>query len=115
MKNLPQKAKSNTLDPLYEREQHPCPFYGMAMGEGYFLDTNGNQCALISGRHSPCKMELDGEKPNWYNCSHNNSEIILDLMNRNPPIKIFPDELKKGINFKEWYEYVMGKSLGENL
>jgi hypothetical protein len=54
-----------------------CPFYGRAMYQKgvigaaipfLLLDTNGNQCGLIADSHSPCRMEIDGETPDWRAC-----------------------------------------------
>lgn len=55
-----------------------CPFYGCAMfatgmgiaGPKPFLlfKTDGNQCALITNSHSPCRMEMNDETPDWKTC-----------------------------------------------
>ena len=55
-----------------------CPFYGRALFGTHFprenqppfvlFDQHGNQCAIITGSHSPCRMEIDGEEPNWKTC-----------------------------------------------
>lgn len=54
-----------------------CPFYGRAMFYSpvprsqppfVLFPQNGNQCALILSSHAPCRMELDGETPDWKTC-----------------------------------------------
>lgn len=57
----------------------PCPFYGYAMvhnmmaGNGNELifrlwTSHGNQCAMITAAHSPCRLERAGRKPIWGEC-----------------------------------------------
>ena len=54
-----------------------CPFYGRALFLSQILnrdppfvlfDQAGNQCALITASHSPCRMEMEGETPDWRVC-----------------------------------------------
>lgn len=54
-----------------------CPFYGRAMYQTrlflpprpfLLLDTKGNQCGIILNSHSPCRMEIAGETPDWREC-----------------------------------------------
>lgn len=53
-----------------------CPFYGSAvrMVGGTIpavLPTGGNQCGLITHAHSPCRMETEGNAPEWDACPRN--------------------------------------------
>jgi hypothetical protein len=61
-----------------------CPFYAHALHQvtrhlvpelsGWMLIPNpgSNQCALITGAHSPCCMEVDEKKaPDWSECFRN--------------------------------------------
>lgn len=60
-----------------------CPFYAQALhnvGRHTGLATNGwvlvenpqsNQCALITGAHSPCMLEVVGIEPRWELCVRN--------------------------------------------
>jgi hypothetical protein len=57
-----------------------CPFYAQALRQvswiagGWMLIPNpdSNQCALITGAHSPCCMEVDERKaPDWSECFRN--------------------------------------------
>ena len=53
-----------------------CPFYGHAIAfvngtHPVMMDTGGNQCALMTGAHSPCRMEIQGARPNWAECDRN--------------------------------------------
>jgi hypothetical protein len=52
-----------------------CPFYGCAMHtlsmqplRFVLLATHGNQCALVTDRHSPCLLEIDGQPIEWEAC-----------------------------------------------
>jgi len=98
-----------------EKKRFCCPFYGFAFGRTIFLDTKGNQCALIPGNNVSCKMEKENQEPNWNNCPYKDSKTIINLINRDPPLQVSPNELQENITFKEWYKYVMGESLGKNL
>jgi len=52
-----------------------CPFYGYGLFrlEGQYpftlINQFGNRCALVTGSHSPCQMEIAGEPPDWRTCS----------------------------------------------
>ena len=56
-----------------------CPFYGRAFvpvapyvrdqPPFLLLDQHGNQCALIVTSHAPCRMEMEGETPDWQACA----------------------------------------------
>jgi hypothetical protein len=53
-----------------------CPFYGVALAAAAnwasLLKTGGNGCALVwPDRHAPCRMELEGESPDWSRCQRN--------------------------------------------
>jgi hypothetical protein len=55
-----------------------CPFYGRALYQTRFaatgpqpfvlIDSRGNQCAVVTDSHSPCRMEIHGEVPDWKTC-----------------------------------------------
>jgi hypothetical protein len=52
-----------------------CPFYGRAIYPQVMLplrflliDSQGNQCALVTDAHSPCRMEIDGLPVEWREC-----------------------------------------------
>jgi hypothetical protein len=55
-----------------------CPFYGRAYFDPPHISpnhppfllfgTHGNQCALVTASHSPCRMEIAGEEPDWKEC-----------------------------------------------
>jgi hypothetical protein len=42
-----------------------CPHYGMSP---HGMPTHGNQCALITHAHAPCKMEIRGQEPDEHSC-----------------------------------------------
>jgi hypothetical protein len=53
-----------------------CPFYGAAIAAPHgvvpvLMPSGGNQCALITGAHSPCRMEIEGDAPAWGECQRN--------------------------------------------
>jgi hypothetical protein len=52
-----------------------CPFYGRSMHalkmsplRILLLDSRGNQCGVITDRHAPCGMEIDGLPVDWQAC-----------------------------------------------
>jgi hypothetical protein len=54
-----------------------CPFYGRQMYQTgliggprpiLLIGTNGNQCAIVTTSHAPCRMEIDSEEPDWKTC-----------------------------------------------
>jgi hypothetical protein len=53
-----------------------CPFYGRSMflSQVYgippfvLFPQKGNQCALVVKSHAPCRMEIEGETPDWKTC-----------------------------------------------
>jgi hypothetical protein len=54
-----------------------CPYYGSS-GQGgldNLFPTGGNQCARVATAHSPCQMEMAGEKPIWDLCRFFNPEV----------------------------------------
>lgn len=52
-----------------------CPFYGRACITNLdpqvliFIETEGNQCGAVTGSHSPCYMEVEGNPVDWTLCS----------------------------------------------
>ena len=96
----------------------PCPFYGFIgiVGAEVLLDNNGNACGLTMS-HSPCKMEVDNQKPDWENCNHFNREgeveTIAKVLNK---FTIFPDELRplhlvewSGVSVRGWFHLIVKK------
>lgn len=53
-----------------------CPFYGFCYIKttGTFIDSQGNQCALVTDSYSPCKMEVEGREVCWNDCEFSNKE-----------------------------------------
>jgi hypothetical protein len=52
-----------------------CPFYGRALFAQMIqpfrfvlLDSQGNQCAIITDSHAPCRMEIEGLPIDWKEC-----------------------------------------------
>ena len=50
-----------------------CPFYGrhtVLRGAAFpiLIAQQGNQCAVITTAYSPCRMEIDGQEPDWRTC-----------------------------------------------
>lgn len=94
-----------------------CPFYGFHQTANVginLIDSCGNQCALITGVFSPCRLETAGHRPDWERCGvfniPDNAEIVAGLRK---VALIFPDELSgDGIPFNEWYAERTQKALG---
>jgi len=117
------RRKEQSLEPVYHRDRHRCPFYGFfgAPAQGVFLDQGGNQCALLTTSYSPCRMEMRGEIPNWDGCPFNIEEDSKKFLRElADSFRVFPDEFRpegvkswEGISFRTWYYHVMGRSIGE--
>ena len=50
-----------------------CPFYGrhaVLRGPAFpiMIAQQGNQRAVITTAYSPCRMEIDGQEPDWRTC-----------------------------------------------
>src|SRR3989344_1587013 len=96
-----------------------CPFYGfhlplMPRNANLLIDSFGNQCALIQGSYSPCKMEINGEQPSWEECTlyeEHNKKTLITQLNING-LRVFPNGINKnnGLSFSEWYEHRTGKA-----
>lgn len=101
--------------PLYKKEREKCPFYGFTAGSrilpiSALLETIKKQCALVTDSFAPCKMEENGQKPDWNTCPSSDKKMIQKIKG----IRVFPVEFRpeknggwRGISFSEWYKYVM--------
>jgi len=111
--------RDKELKPVVKKERYGCPFYGFALGsfgKGFLMDQDGNQCALIARRYSPCQMEIRVKVPELENCDFNtetNKETIEKMVNS---FQIFPNEFLpkrksswKGMKCKDWYDYIMNQ------
>lgn len=58
-----------------------CPYYGKSSPPGNFgiVPTGGNQCALITEAHSPCRMEIKGDAPDFEHCELKGSARQADV------------------------------------
>jgi len=109
--------KTATQVPETEKKQCKCPFYGFSLvGEPIkvLMDSKGNQCALIIGSHSPCKMEIQQKPIDWNICPISTENIHSAIERIMDEYTIFPDKLEpegagdwNGIKFRQWYEYIM--------
>lgn len=111
------KKSPNSLKPITRKPRHRCPFYGFHYSgfQKVFMDSEGNQCAIIMQAYAPCKMEFRGQTPDWDKCPFNNWRNREILESIKDSAMVFPKELwpkgeKKwdGIPLDEWMEYVMG-------
>ncbi len=113
--------KTKSLTPNFNKPRPACPFYGFGMPLGrVMMDTEGNQCALVRGSHSPCAMEMNGQTPDWNKCSSEDNEALIEEFDkmtekhlRVAPKEFWPDGKSswKGLPFKTWKEYVMGNQV----
>jgi hypothetical protein len=57
-----------------------CPFYGYAAlpNRKVLVSSGGNQCALITDAHAPCRMEQDGQHPELEHCIFNGTGHAID-------------------------------------
>jgi len=112
-KLLPNKLKNKELKPTTPKPRHDCPFYGFHLARGMFIDSKGNQCAVIINSYSPCQMGMAGQTPNWSECGFNTEESRRSMAKYANELVVFPDEFYpkgakswRGISLKEWLEYV---------
>ena len=58
-----------------------CKFYGCAAVKliKALVPTGGNQCALVTTAHAPCRMEIDGEEPRLEECELNGCRAALEF------------------------------------
>lgn len=54
-----------------------CLFYGRALAQNFLddapqpfllIDSRGNQCALVTRAHAPCRMEIEQHPIDWETC-----------------------------------------------
>ena len=115
------KSKGKLPAPYLEVERHPCPFYGFngMFRFGDMMDSEGNQCALITDSYSPCQMEMDGDEPNWNLCPIKQATPKKYLRRFEESAKrkrAFPREFNppeqsswKGIPLSDWMDYVLDR------
>lgn len=72
-----------------EHPIHGCPFYGKCafVTHRAIVDSYGNQCALITERYAPCRMETAGGTPSLAACELNNTgrHREVELYEYHPP------------------------------
>ena len=58
-----------------------CPFYGHAANEALrtLAPTLGNQCALITTSHAPCRLEIRGERVDLEACPLNGTQRAIEF------------------------------------
>jgi len=95
-----------------------CPLYGFAYAIGNLIDSEGNQCAIITDRYSPCRMEILDQEICWKDCRFNSKESASNI-EKILEFTIFPNELMpkgapswKGIPLRNWYEHIVN---GKNI
>lgn len=96
-----------------DRPSRPrCPFYGMSMpGGAVMIDQSGNQCALISGSHAPCQMEMAELAPVWTECVFYYDPERVVMLEATGMRVISPElraEAPNGVSLARWANYVMG-------
>ena len=87
---LPTHKGSRELKPYAQKDRPKCPFYGFNGMYGMFMDSEGNQCALITDSFSPCQMEMAEKTPSWSECPFNTEEKRKDLASVARKMKVFP-------------------------
>jgi hypothetical protein len=76
----------------------------------------GNGCALIC-EHSPCKMEMSGNSPEWDKCSfYNHADNASQLRQIMEVVTVAPKAFWPrgatswaGMKFGDWFKHVMGR------
>jgi hypothetical protein len=63
-----------------------CRFYGChaIVSMQVLAESGGNQCALITNAYAPCRMEIEGNPPDWSKCPLNigGGKVIFEGFNR---------------------------------
>jgi hypothetical protein len=100
-----------------------CPFYGFSYHEHedqiIFLGSRNNQCPLSGKLHldvseeeksiSPCRMEVEGEMPDWERCNLNNTlDMALHFHIFAKKAHVKPADSEREIPFVNWHLHVMG-------
>src|SRR3989304_3840068 len=109
--------RSETMLETYSDKQRPrCPFYGFNIISETMLDSQGNQCPLLSKlsrSYHPCLMEVNGEEPNWEKCPYLPKELkrvaesVAERKLTVIPKEFSPSkEIWQGIPFKHWKDYI---------
>jgi hypothetical protein len=50
--------------------------------EGALIEQQGNECAVITTADSPCRMEIDGQEPDWRTCPLLEIDVFVALEGR---------------------------------
>lgn len=106
-------VKPDTTPARTQDSQEPmpnCPFYGFYLQPAMriMIYQHGNQCALISGSYSPCKMDHTGRKTDWHKCPYNTPKNNATLVILADTIHVFPRDNaldstpKEGLTLAEW-------------
>ena len=92
------------MEQAYQRKR--CPFYGFHQSPGLFMDSRGNQCALITDSYSPCRMEVVGDPVDWDECpiTTEDDKATIAASVRG---KMFPEEIPNGISELEWFAQIL--------
>lgn len=107
------------LKPLLDKTMYQCPFYGFYTSHNAkaLIDSQGNQCALITSSYSPCQMEMRNQTPSWNECPLNSKENKSCIEEIVASFRVFPHEFKpqdssswEGLSFGDWQEHVMNRS-----
>ncbi len=110
---LPVPQRSRELTPYIQRSRPHCPFYGFNGMFGVLMDSEGNQCALITNVYSPCQMEMKEQTPDWFECPFNTEghrEKLAKVLN---DLRVFPKEFHPpgqaswgGVSLINWIRYI---------
>ena len=114
-------GKPDELKPVRElpKPRLKCPFYGFygafRLGNWVMIDTDGGNACALTQKHSPCRMEMAHEPPNWNTCpTYNHPGNIADITQVVYRPIVFPREFMpvgagtwKGMPVKEWVRYIL--------
>ena len=95
--------------PTEQGDRYRCPFYGF-YGSSELMILNekpgSNACGLKVDCNSPCRMETEGNVPDWENCGLNNDGNSEALETIASDFSVYFAE-GRSMPFVEWYEEVM--------
>jgi len=115
LKPVRRKVEQVEPRPRVSKLRHRCPFYGFSHPfGGIFMDSGGNQCALLIQSLAPCPMETRGQIPDWEKCFSIREDFRSALEESMDTLRVFPEEFRpedqsswNGMPFRQWMEYVM--------
>jgi hypothetical protein len=101
-------------------ERTACPFYGFHLSQNVhaalFVDSQGNQCAAVTGGYVPCQMEVRGLAPAWNQCPLRTvGQPLVNIERLRGCGRVYPREgPTDGVPFGEWMAARLAQEVDPN-